>query len=123
MLTWLDGRNNSSFTNISWSGNVLNFKVTAASGSNNLRGMLPFNSGSVALAQLTLYVTGNPAPIQTFNTTTDNNGQFVITGVPTGTYNVRVKGSHTLARILTNQAIVLGGNTLSFWYTAGGRYK
>jgi hypothetical protein len=53
MLTWLDGRNASSFGNFSFAGNTLNFSVSAAAGSNNLRGMLPFSSGTNALTQIT----------------------------------------------------------------------
>jgi methionine-rich copper-binding protein CopC len=41
MLTWLDGRNASSFSNISWNGGTLSFKVTGGTGSNGLTGMLP----------------------------------------------------------------------------------
>jgi len=53
MLTWIDGRNNSSFANISWAGNVLSFTVTAASGSTNLRAMLPMAAGNSLLTQIT----------------------------------------------------------------------
>jgi hypothetical protein len=177
LLTWSDGRNNSSFSNITWSSNVLSFTITAASGSANLRGMVPFSSGNNTLTQITragsplnytletikgidyaffdasvtgsyaatygqttmitgtvvlqgrpaapnaqwsvpvkveLYTTGNPTPIETYTTTTDNNGQFIITGVPTGTFNIRVKNSHTLARVLTDQVLVLPNNTINF---------
>jgi hypothetical protein len=177
LLTWLDGRNNSSFSNIQWSGNVLNFTITAASGSDNLRGMVPFSSGTATLTQITragspvnytlstikgidyaffdasvtgnyaatygqtttitgtvvlqgrpaapnaqwsvpvkveLYTTGNPTPIETYTATTNNNGQFTITGVPTGTFNIKVKSSHTLARVLTDQVLVLPNNTINF---------
>lgn len=177
LLTWIDGRNNSSFSNITWNSNLLTFTVTAAAGSTNLRGMVPFNSGSAALTQITragspisytlstikgieyaffdasitgsyvatygpttsitgtvtlqgrpvapnaqwvvpiqveLYVSGNPTPIETFNTTTDNTGQFTITGVPTGTFNIRVKNAHTLARVLTGQTLVLPSNNFNF---------
>ncbi|MBL7743632.1 MAG: DUF4082 domain-containing protein [Chitinophagaceae bacterium] len=177
MLTWLDGRNNSSFGSIAWVGNVLNFTITAASGSNNLRAMLPVNAGSGILTQISragspisyttatikgieyaffdasitgnysatygptttitgtvtlqgrpaspnaqwivpikveLYVTGNSTPVATYNTTTDNTGQFTITGLPVGTFNVKVKSSHTLARVKTGQVLVTGGNAISF---------
>ena len=43
MLTWLDGRNNSSFGSLSWSGNTLSFNVTQGSGARNLQAMLPTN--------------------------------------------------------------------------------
>jgi hypothetical protein len=58
-LTWLDGRNNSSFGNMSWSNNTLTFSVTARSNANNIRAMLPFNS---ATGQL-LSITRNGSPV------------------------------------------------------------
>ncbi|MBC7947533.1 MAG: DUF4082 domain-containing protein [Chitinophagaceae bacterium] len=179
MLTWLDGRNNSSFGPILWNGSILSFSITAASGSANLSGMLPayvaddtisqimrngviipftistikgmdyafFDAsvsatytstygpvttstliGQVALqgrpvapnarwvipVKVELYATGSPTPIAVFNTNTNNSGQFVVTGIPIGTYNIRVKSPHTLARIKLNQTIVTGGNSIDF---------
>lgn len=52
-LTWLDGRNASSFDAISWSTNTLNFSVTAGSGALNLRAMLPANTSTNSLSALT----------------------------------------------------------------------
>lgn len=52
-LTWLDGRNASSFDNLSWSVNTLRFDVNAASGARNLQGMLPFASSTQTLSALT----------------------------------------------------------------------
>jgi hypothetical protein len=177
MLTWIDGRNNSSFGSLSWAGNVLSFTVTAAAGSNNLRAMLPNNSGSAILTQITragspitftistikgiqyaffdasvtgnytatygptttitgtvalqgrpvapnaqwvvpvtveLYVAGNPTPVATYTATTNTSGQFTVTGVPSGTFNIKVKSSHTLARVLLAQSLVIGGNAINF---------
>jgi len=57
MLTWLDGRNNSSFGAMTWSGNILNFDITAASGSNNIFAMLPVHAESGELSGIT--VNGN----------------------------------------------------------------
>lgn len=54
MLTWLDGRNGSSFGSIAWNGTTLTFAVNAAPGSNGLRGMIPAGN----LSSLTLG--GNP---------------------------------------------------------------
>jgi len=41
MLTWLDGRNASSYTGISWSANTLSFTINVGSGANGLTGMVP----------------------------------------------------------------------------------
>jgi hypothetical protein len=177
MLAWIDGRKNSSFSNISWAGNVLNFKVTAAYGSTNLRAMLPAHSGSGALSLITrsgtpigftlqtikgieyaffdasltanyvavyaplttitgqvrlqgrpaapdvqwqvpltveLYVTGKATPIITYTTTTDINGQFTISNVPAGMFNIGVKNAHTLKRVKLDQDLVAVGNAIDF---------
>ncbi len=53
MLTWLDGRNNSSFANMNWSGDTLSFDITSATGSRNMRAMLPVNSAAGPLGSLT----------------------------------------------------------------------
>ncbi len=53
MLTWLDGRNNSSFGSLSYASNNLSFTVTQATGANGLYGMLPWRSGSRFLNDIT----------------------------------------------------------------------
>ncbi len=53
MLTWLDGRNGSTFSNIGWSSNKLTFHVGVGSGATNLRGMVPATFGGSALKTLT----------------------------------------------------------------------
>jgi hypothetical protein len=41
MLGWLDGRNGSSFSGTTWSGNTLSFTVNVGTGANGLTGMVP----------------------------------------------------------------------------------
>ena len=53
MLEWLDGRNASSFANITWSGNTLNFDVNANSGANGLQALVPAQNGNLSLQNLT----------------------------------------------------------------------
>jgi hypothetical protein len=50
LLTWLDGRNSSSFGSMSWSANTLSFKVTAAPLAIGLQAMLPMASGDARLS-------------------------------------------------------------------------
>lgn len=177
MLKWIDGRNNSSFSNITWAGNMLTFNVTAAGGSTNLRGMLPSNSGTHALSLITrsgtpisftletikgieyaffdasltgsyvavygplttitgqialqgrpaapnaalqvpvtveIYVSGRSAPLMSYTTTTDVNGQFTVSNIPIGNFNVGVKNIHTLRRVKLNQNLIAGGNNIDF---------
>jgi hypothetical protein len=54
MLTWLDGRNSSSFGSLAFNGTTgsLTFTVTAGTGSNGLRGMLPMRAGNRLLSTL-----------------------------------------------------------------------
>jgi hypothetical protein len=53
MLTWLDGRNNSSFGSLAFASNNLTFTVTQAAGANGLHAMLPWRSGTRFLGDLT----------------------------------------------------------------------
>jgi hypothetical protein len=58
MLTWLDGRNASSFASQSWTsdgsgGKVLSFTVAAGSGANGLQTMLPMTSSAGSLKTIT----------------------------------------------------------------------
>ena len=53
MLTWLDGRNGSSFGSLSWNGSVLSFNVTAASGARNLQAMVPAQVGTLRAVAVT----------------------------------------------------------------------
>ncbi|BAZ49412.1 Ig domain protein group 1 domain protein [Nostoc sp. NIES-4103] len=53
MLTWLDGRNSSSFSSLSWSNNTLNFTITKATGANNLQAMLPTRRQNLVLNSIT----------------------------------------------------------------------
>jgi uncharacterized protein DUF4082/Big-like domain-containing protein len=54
MLTWLDGRNGSSYSGIGWSGNDLSFTVNVGTGANGLTGMVPtLGPGGRTLSTLT----------------------------------------------------------------------
>ena len=53
MLTWLDGRGNSSFGSVNFAANTLNFTVTQAAGATGLNGMLPWRSSTRFLSTVT----------------------------------------------------------------------
>jgi hypothetical protein len=53
MLTWLDGRDQSSFTGLSWSAGRMTFTINQASGATGLQAMLPVQGPSGALLGLT----------------------------------------------------------------------
>jgi hypothetical protein len=46
MLTWLDGRNNSTFSTMTWNGSTLNFTVSVGQNANGLMVMVPIGGGS-----------------------------------------------------------------------------
>ncbi len=50
LLRWLDGRNGSSFSGLSWDGSVLSFVVTQAPDARGLQVMVPVSSGAGELA-------------------------------------------------------------------------
>ncbi|GAA4439580.1 hypothetical protein GCM10023188_36070 [Pontibacter saemangeumensis] len=52
LLTWLDGRNGSSFNAMSWNGNQLSFDINVANGANSLEVMLPVTETTGRLVNL-----------------------------------------------------------------------
>jgi hypothetical protein len=58
LLTWLDGRNSSSFGNSTWNGTQLAFPITVGAGANNLFAMIPNQSAGGQLSSLT--INGSP---------------------------------------------------------------
>jgi hypothetical protein len=53
LLTWLDGRNNSSFEALDYQGGVLSFQIDPGAGANGLRAMLPVQGAGGALTGIT----------------------------------------------------------------------
>jgi WD40 repeat protein len=54
VLTWLDGRNTSSFGSLTWSNNTLNFTIAKGTGATGLQAMLPNRFDNLALISITL---------------------------------------------------------------------
>jgi hypothetical protein len=54
LLTWLDGRNSSSFGNPIWNGTQLEFSITIGAGANNLYAMIPNETTGGQLSSLTI---------------------------------------------------------------------
>ncbi|MBC7947359.1 MAG: Ig-like domain-containing protein [Chitinophagaceae bacterium] len=82
MLTWLDSRNNSFFSNMVWDGSQLNFSATAHSSARNLKAMLPFYAESGQLISITRNGTNVP-----FTTQTIKGLQYAFFPVIAGTAN------------------------------------
>jgi hypothetical protein len=49
MLEWLDGRNGSSFSNMTWAGNILSFQIQVGAGADGLRALVPSSTPLGAL--------------------------------------------------------------------------
>ena len=53
MVEWLDGRNSSSFSSITWDGTTLGFSVVVGTGARNLQAMVPAMVGIIPLNEIT----------------------------------------------------------------------
>jgi hypothetical protein len=62
---------------------------------------------------VSLTIPGNGQPSYSFTPTTDNSGRFTVTGMALGTYEVRIKHSHTLQTMKT-VTLAVGVNTIDF---------
>ena len=102
MLTWLDGRNSSTFNSMSWNNNQLSFAINAGSGARNLVAMLPLTNTTLRLQSITVNGTTLPFTVQTikgidyasFSAATGNYvASYIInpcSNPPTGTLNATV---------------------------------
>lgn len=52
LVDWLDGRNASAFRDLAWETRTLSFEVVQARGARNLSGMIPVDTGAMALRTL-----------------------------------------------------------------------
>jgi len=87
MLTWLDGRNNSSFGSLVWNGTTLSFTITVAAGANGLRAMLPATFGGKTLGAIIRNGSSAPFAIQTIKGI-----QYAVFPAAAGTYQATYTG-------------------------------
>jgi len=81
MLTWVDGRNGSSFQAIGWNGTTLTFSVAVGTGANGLQIMVPTTVAAGTLTGITL----NSTPV-VFTKQTIKGVEYAIATVAAGTY-------------------------------------
>jgi hypothetical protein len=115
LLTWLDGRNNSFFSGLSWSNNQLSFSVSAKSGARNLKAMLPFNTGVNQVTTITR--NGNNVP---FTVQTIKGMPYAFFEVATGVHNyVATYNPDQSAPVISNISAVPNsdGTALITWTT------
>jgi hypothetical protein len=118
MLTWLDGRNNSSFGALAWSGNTLSFNINQASGARNLQAMLPTNGPSGTLSSITR---GGSAV--SFTTQTIKGVSYGVFSATSGFYQATYGGGApavVLSSVTLNPASVVGGSGSTGTVTLSG---
>jgi hypothetical protein len=81
LLTWVDGRNGSSFQAIGWNGTTLTFSVAVGTGANGLQTIVPTKVTAGTLTTITL----NGSPV-TFTKQTIKGIEYAIFTVAPGTY-------------------------------------
>ena len=116
LVTWLDGRNASSFANVSWSANTLSFGISVGAGANGLTGMLPTSGPG-----------GHPArPVRsgtavTFTTSTVKGLEYASFAAASGTYTATYAPTGALAiaqpaHVVTTQ-VKAAGQAVVTWGT------
>jgi hypothetical protein len=96
MLTWLDGRNSSSFSGLTWSGNVLTFTISAGSGANGLQAMIPTHSAGALLASMT-----GPAGAVSSSFDTIKGVEYAFFSATPGTYTATYASDSTPPTVLS----------------------
>jgi len=118
MLTWLDGRNSSSFGSLSWNGSTLSFTIAVGTGAKNLQAMVPTSSGAGLLTSISL----NGTPIA-FTTQTIKGVQYAFFRASVGSYQATYAtsgGPVTLSSLTLSPTIVTGGNSSTGTVTLSG---
>ena len=104
MLTWLDGRNNSSFGSITWNSNKLDFTINHASGANGLRAMVPTSSAVGLLTGVKLNGTGIATTTRTIK-----GHEYAFFDAAPGTYEASYAIDET-APVISNVASAVSGD-------------
>ena len=111
MLTWLDGRNTSSFGSLSWSSNTLSFSITQGNGARNLQGMLPTTGPTGTLSSIT--ASGNPV---SFTTQTIKGITYAMFNATSGSYQAVIRwrspnSGNAFSSVSLNPTSVIGSNS------------
>ncbi|MDI6101743.1 DUF4082 domain-containing protein [Actinoplanes sp. NEAU-A12] len=108
LLTWLDGRNASSYSNIAWSGDNLTFSVNVGAGADGLTGMVP-TAGPGGRTLSTLTRAGVAVP---FTRTTIKGVEYAMFTAATGAYTAGYAAAAP-ATLTATAAAETGGTTAS----------
>ncbi|MFC4069685.1 DUF4082 domain-containing protein [Actinoplanes subglobosus] len=108
LLTWLDGRNASSYSNIAWAGDNLTFSVNVGTGANGLTGMVPA-AGPGGRTLSTLTRAGVAVP---FTRTTIKGVEYAFFTAASGAYTAGY-ATAAAATLTASAAAETGGTTAS----------
>jgi Domain of unknown function (DUF4082)/Bacterial Ig-like domain len=108
LLTWLDGRNGSSFTSQAWNGSTLTFGITVGSGANALEAMLPANLGSSTLKSITLNGSSTAFTLETIKGIS-----YAVFPGSAGTYQATYTATSgiSIASVALNPSTAVGGTS------------
>ncbi len=112
MLTWLDGRNNSTFSALTRSGNTETFTITAATGSTGLYALLPTQSLGGSLSTLTRAGTA-----VTFTRQTIKGVEYAVFAATAGAYTATYAAPPDTT-ITSSPAATTTSTSASFSFTA-----
>ena len=112
MLTWLDGRNASTFEQIAYSGDLLSFRVDGGAGATGLRGMVPATFGGKALQSMTR----DGAPL-TFTRETIKGVEYAFFAATTGAYTASYGADTTAPAITARTAAPAADGTATVTWT------
>jgi methionine-rich copper-binding protein CopC len=108
LLTWLDGRNSSAFSGLTWSGNQLSFTVAVGTGADGLTAMVPtVATGGSTLSALTLG--GNQV---SFTRTTIKGLEYAMFQAQPGTYTASY-GTAAAPAVMTTSAMAMSSTSMT----------
>ncbi len=112
MVTWLDGRNTSSFNELQWNGSNLSFAIDVGTGANGLQAMLPTNSRGGFLTNITRDTVSVP-----FTTETIKGIEYALFPAGEGSYSVTYLPDTTGPVISNVVALASTGGTAQISWT------
>jgi phosphodiesterase/alkaline phosphatase D-like protein len=115
LLTWLDGRNTSGFTNLAWSGNTLTFTASQGSGANGLEALVPASAASGSITAITL----GGAPV-TYTLKTIKGRTYAAFPAAAGNYAVVYAGAPISISVNPGSVALNEGQSQTFTATVTG---
>ena len=111
MLTWLDGRNGSSFGGLAWSGTKLSFTISVGAGASNLQAMVPAISAAGGLTG----ITRNGTPVSFTTQTIKGVAYAFVPGLP-GAYEAQY-AVDTIPPVISAVVATPGGSDATITWT------